>query len=108
LGSLLLASLAIIGDADISPAYPDADLAITSAYLRGTDNAAIIHTVHERPFGGTIAHGSLSLSLLAPVSQQSLKVSDAAMSIDYGLDRVLSQRRCPSARGGVAHVRSSR
>lgn len=26
-----------------------ADLAITSAYLRGTDNTEIIHTVHERP-----------------------------------------------------------
>jgi integrase/recombinase XerD len=26
-----------------------ADLAITSAYLRGIDNTEIIHTVHERP-----------------------------------------------------------
>jgi hypothetical protein len=26
-----------------------ADLGVTSAYLRGIDNAEIIHTVHERP-----------------------------------------------------------
>ena len=31
------------------PHIQHADLAITSAYLRGIDNAEIIHTVHERP-----------------------------------------------------------
>jgi acyl dehydratase len=41
----------------------------------------------ETPFGGTIAHGFLSLSLLAPVTQR-LRVSDAATSVNYGLDRV--------------------
>jgi acyl dehydratase len=39
------------------------------------------------PFGGTIAHGFLSLSLLAPVTQR-LHVTDAATSINYGLDKV--------------------
>jgi acyl dehydratase len=42
----------------------------------------------QTPFGGTIAHGFLSLSLLTPVSQQLLQVTDAAMSVNYGLDRV--------------------
>jgi acyl dehydratase len=41
----------------------------------------------ETPFGGTIAHGFLSLSLIAPVTQ-SLVVTDAATSINYGLDKV--------------------
>jgi acyl dehydratase len=41
----------------------------------------------ETPFGGTIAHGFLTLSLLAPLTQR-LSVSDAALSINYGLDRV--------------------
>ena len=31
------------------PHIQHADLAITSAYLRGIDNAEIIHAVHERP-----------------------------------------------------------
>jgi acyl dehydratase len=39
------------------------------------------------PFGGTIAHGFLSLSMLAPVVQL-LRVTDASMSGNYGLDRV--------------------
>ena len=41
----------------------------------------------ETPFGGTIAHGMLSLSLLAPVAKQ-LHVSDATTTINYGFDRV--------------------
>jgi acyl dehydratase len=57
-----------------------------------TDDHNFIHVDPEQarqtPFGGTIAHGFLSLSLLAPVSQQLLRVSDAAMGVNYGLDRV--------------------
>jgi acyl dehydratase len=41
----------------------------------------------ETPFGGTIAHGFLTLSLLAPITQR-LQVTDAALTINYGLDRV--------------------
>ncbi|MGD1052080.1 MAG: MaoC family dehydratase [Solirubrobacteraceae bacterium] len=59
------------------------------ADLTGDHN--FIHVDVERarstPFGGTIAHGFLTLSLLAPVSQL-LSVADAAVSINYGLDRV--------------------
>jgi len=40
------------------------------------------------PFGGTIAHGYLSVSLLAPVSQALLQVTDAGTSINYGMDRL--------------------
>ena len=57
-----------------------------------TDDHNFIHVDPERarqtPFGGTIAHGFLSLSLLAPVTTELLKVSDAAMGVNYGLDRV--------------------
>lgn len=42
----------------------------------------------KTPFGGTIAHGYLTLSLLGPISQQLLVVSDAATSINYGLNKV--------------------
>ena len=42
----------------------------------------------ETPFGGTIAHGYLTLSLLGPISQQLLVVSDAATSVNYGLNKV--------------------
>jgi acyl dehydratase len=59
------------------------------ADLTGDHN--FLHVDPERarstPFGGTIAHGFLSLSMLAPVVQL-LRVTDASMSVNYGLDRV--------------------
>jgi acyl dehydratase len=39
-------------------------------------------------FGGTIAHGFLTLSMLAPISQQLLQVTGAKASINYGTDKV--------------------
>ncbi|MGA3360504.1 MAG: MaoC family dehydratase [Solirubrobacteraceae bacterium] len=46
-----------------------------------------VERARETPFGGTIAHGFLTLSLLAPLTQR-LDVTDAALRINYGLDRV--------------------
>ena len=42
----------------------------------------------ESPFGGPIAHGYLTLSLLAPLSAQVLLVTDTAMGVNYGLNKV--------------------
>ncbi|MCF6737428.1 MaoC family dehydratase [Blastococcus sp. KM273129] len=42
----------------------------------------------ESPFGGPIAHGYLTLSLLAPLSSQVLAVTDTAMGVNYGLNKV--------------------
>ena len=42
----------------------------------------------ESPFGGPIAHGYLTLSLLAPLSAQVLVVSDTVMGVNYGLNKV--------------------
>jgi acyl dehydratase len=57
-----------------------------------TDDHQYIHVDVERakasPFGGTIAHGFLTLSLVAPISQQLLTVTDAVAGVNYGLDRV--------------------
>jgi acyl dehydratase len=62
------------------------------AFADVTEDHNFIHVDPKRaaatPFGGTIAHGYLTLSLLAPVTQGLLTVSDAALSINYGLDRV--------------------
>jgi acyl dehydratase len=61
-------------------------------FADATDDHQFIHVDPERakqtPFGGTIAHGFLTLSLVAPTSQQLMKVSDAVMGVNYGLDRV--------------------
>ena len=57
-----------------------------------TEDHNYIHVDPERakasPFGGTIAHGYLSVALLAPISQELLSVSDAATSVNYGMDRL--------------------
>jgi acyl dehydratase len=57
-----------------------------------TEDHNFIHVDPERakasPFAGTIAHGYLTVSLLGPISQQLLRVTDAATGINYGLDRV--------------------
>jgi acyl dehydratase len=42
----------------------------------------------ESPFGGPIAHGYLTLSLLVPLFAQVLTVTDTAMGINYGLNKV--------------------
>jgi acyl dehydratase len=42
----------------------------------------------ESPFGGPIAHGYLTLSLLVPLLAQVLVVEDAVMGVNYGLNKV--------------------
>jgi len=43
----------------------------------------------ETPFGGTIAHGYLILSLVAPMSYEALpQIDGRVMGINYGLDKV--------------------
>jgi acyl dehydratase len=61
-------------------------------FADATDDHQFIHVDPERakqtPFGGTIAHGYLTLSLMAPVMGELMHVSDAKMGLNYGLDRV--------------------
>jgi acyl dehydratase len=51
-----------------------------------------IHTDPRRaahgPFGGTIAHGYLTLSLATVLVDEVFVISDAVMIVNYGLDRV--------------------
>jgi acyl dehydratase len=42
----------------------------------------------KSPFGGTIAHGFLTLSLLSRLSEMTFSFSDRRMGINYGLNRV--------------------
>jgi len=59
-----------------------------------TEDHQFIHIDVERakketPFGGTIAHGYLTLSLLAPMGYDALpSIANRAMGINYGLDKV--------------------
>lgn len=61
-------------------------------FADATDDHQYIHVDVEKakqsPFGGTVAHGYLTLSLVAPVLSKLVRVSDARTGINYGLDRV--------------------
>ena len=83
-------------------------------FADATDDHQFIHVDLERaketPFGGTIAHGYLTLSLMAPVLGQLMHVSDAKMGINYGLDKVRFPAPLPVGkrwRGGAEIVEVS-
>jgi acyl dehydratase len=61
-------------------------------FADATDDHQWIHVDVERakesPFGGTIAHGYLTLSLVAPIMGELVEVTDSSTGINYGLDRV--------------------
>ena len=62
-------------------------------FADATDDHQWIHVDVDRanvesPFGGPIGHGYLTLSLLIPMWSQVLVVSDAKISVNYGLNKV--------------------
>ncbi len=69
-------------------------------FARATEDDQWIHVDPERartgPFGGTIAHGFLTLSLLSRMVGESLEVSGVRMSVNYGLNRVRFTAPVPS------------
>ena len=50
----------------------------------------------ESPFGATIAHGFLSLSLLSHLSERTFSFADRRMGVNYGLNRVRFTSPVPS------------
>jgi acyl dehydratase len=42
----------------------------------------------ESPYGGPIAHGFMTLSLLVPLASGTYTVTDAKMGVNYGLNKV--------------------
>jgi acyl dehydratase len=68
-------------------------------FARATDDAQWIHTDPERaaagPFGTTIAHGFLTLSLCVPLLHELLPPS-GAMGLNYGVERVRFPAAVPS------------
>jgi acyl dehydratase len=58
----------------------------------------------ESPYGGTIAHGFLTLSLIPVLCQQNYRVENRKMGINYGLNKV--RFLAPVAVGSRVRVRS--
>ncbi|GAA2420106.1 MaoC family dehydratase [Nonomuraea africana] len=61
-------------------------------FAEATDDHQWIHVDPDRakdgPFGGTIAHGYLTLSLLIPLFTELLEIRGVTMSVNYGLEKV--------------------
>jgi acyl dehydratase len=68
------------------------DQARVNLFAEATGDHQWIHVDVERakagPFGAPIAHGYLTLSLIAGFSQRNLAIDDSPMSVNYGLNKV--------------------
>jgi len=83
------------------------DQARIQQFADATGDQQWIHTDLERarresPYGATIAHGYLTLSLLPALLQSCVRIDGVARAINYGLDRV----RLPTAVRAGQRVRA--
>ena len=80
--------------------WVDVDQDRINAFADATDDHQWIHVDAERakdgPFGGTIAHGYLTLSLLIPMWTDILEVGDVNTMVNYGLNKVRFPSPVPS------------
>jgi acyl dehydratase len=69
-------------------------------FAKAIDDFQWIHVDRERAkgsaFGGTIAHGFLTLSLLSHLSERTFGFADRKMGVNYGLNRVRFTSPVPS------------
>ena len=84
-------------------------------FAEATGDHQWIHVDPERaaagPFGGTIAHGLLTLSLLPVLVHELYEVKGVTMAVNYGFDKVRFAAPVPAgsrvrASGTVAEVQS--
>ncbi|HET7137436.1 MAG TPA: MaoC family dehydratase [Gaiellaceae bacterium] len=81
-----------VGDVYGPSSWIDVPQARIDAFADATDDHQWIHVDPEQakdgPFGTTIAHGYLTLSLLPAASYEVVPRQGGSMSINYGLNRV--------------------
>jgi acyl dehydratase len=82
----------LLGQTLGSSSWVEVDQSRIDTFADATDDHQWIHTDPERakdgPFGGTIAHGYLTLSLLIPLWTEILDVRQVSTKVNYGLDKV--------------------
>ena len=86
----------------------EVDQARINGFADATDDHQWIHVDVDRakdgPFGQTIAHGYLTLSLLIPMWISILEVRDVRTMVNYGLNRVRFPSPVPSGSKIRAHA----
>jgi acyl dehydratase len=69
-------------------------------FAEATGDHQWIHVDPEKaaagPFGQTVAHGYLSLSLIPALLEEVLRVKDARMGVNYGIEKVRFTAPVPS------------
>lgn len=80
-----------------------------NAFADATEDHQWIHIDEERaknesPYGTTIAHGFLTLSMIPKLSKDNMRVENAKMAINYGLNKVRFLAAVPA--GGRVRARS--
>jgi acyl dehydratase len=82
------------------------DQAMIDKFADATGDHQWIHVDKQRaakgPFGTTVAHGYLTLSLLPKLAESALSVDDVRMGVNYGLNRVRFPAPVPSG----SHIRA--
>jgi len=72
--------------------YIEVDQGQIDTFADATDDHQWLHTDPEKakdgPFGTTVAHGFLTLSLAIPFWTELLDVTDVTTKVNYGLDKV--------------------
>jgi acyl dehydratase len=83
----------------VSP-WVEIDQARIDLFAKATEDYQWIHVDPQRakdsPFGGTIAHGFLTLSMLPKLTESTFEFSDRKMGVNYGLNKVRFTSPVPS------------
>lgn len=86
------ALLDLIGSDLGTSAWVEIPQADVDAFAKATKDEQWIHVDPERaaagPFGTTIVHGYMTLSMLVPLLHNAFQVDGVAMGINYGLNKV--------------------
>ncbi len=99
--SVPASELAALVGRDFVSRWLNVDQARIDAFARVTEDEQFIHVDPEKArdtvFGGTVAHGFLTLSLLSAMAYSALpRIEGAAHGVNYGFDRVRFVRPVPS------------
>lgn len=83
----------LVGQAVASSDWLDITQERVNQFAQASGDCQWIHldvarSRRESPFGGTVAHGFLTLSLLPMLMEASIAMRDVKMGINYGLNRV--------------------
>ncbi len=107
---LTLAELEAAADVELEPSeWVTLDQRTIGLFAEATRDHQWIHVDPEAaakgPFGTTVAHGYLSLSLLPGLLGTVLRVTDARMGVNYGIEKVRFTAPVPS--GSRVRVRGT-